>query len=363
MRKCIILLSLVLTAGLLLGLLTQDHGIRAAGDAYAGMDRFDRDVGNCISGAMEGILSLEKVYWLSDQDQTAPVPDPEAYGYADTAEERQALLDRAWELLEGQETLFTPETPVMPGSTVQYYLDETLFAVTWKEIREGCVYTCSEVKIAHPSQLRRFLAGGEYGCDRQFTTTEMARSVNAVVASSGDFYRFRQLGAIIYEGTVRRVDSALVDTCHIAREGNLRITRAGELPDAEAAQKYADDYGIRFSLNFGPVLVEEGQRCEPGHYLLGEISEGYARAAIGQLGPLHYLLTAANGEHGWQTVPDIHSFAANLEQMGCETAYALDGGQTAAIAMDGQLVNRVVFGQQRKISDIVYFATALPGGG
>ena len=41
-------------------------------------------------------------------------------------------------------------------------------------------------------------------------------------------------------------------------------------------------------------------------------------------------------------------------------AYALDGGQTAAIVMNDQLINKVSYGAQRKISDIIYFATAIP---
>ena len=43
--------------------------------------------------------------------------------------------------------------------------------------------------------------------------------------------------------------------------------------------------------------------------------------------------------------------------------YTLDGGQTAVIAMNDKLINSVLFGFQRKISDIIYFATAVPDGG
>lgn len=48
--------------------------------------------------------------------------------------------------------------------------------------------------------------------------------------------------------------------------------------------------------------------------------------------------------------------------MGAKHAYALDGGQTAVLVMNNQVINRVVFNSQRKVSDIVYFATALPSG-
>ena len=191
----------------------------------------------------------------------------------------------------------------------------------------------------------------------------MAESVNAVVASAGDFYRFRQLGTIVYEGKVRRVDSELVDTCFVDDRGDLIIAKAGQMEDEAMARKFVDEHKIRFSLNFGPTLIAEGRRCEPDRYLLGEIHEGYARAAVCQLGPCHYLLAAANREGPWQNVPDIREFASVLEMTQCETAYSLDGGQSAVIVMEGKPMNRVVFGQQRRISDILYFATALPEGG
>ena len=59
----------------------------------------------------------------------------------------------------------------------------------------------------------------------------------------------------------------------------------------------------------------------------------------------------------------MRMFAKNIEATGCRMAYSLDGGQTAAIVMNDQLINRPVYGTQRKISDIIYFATAVPDGG
>ena len=50
----------------------------------------------------------------------------------------------------------------------------------------------------------------------------------------------------------------------------------------------------------------------------------------------------------------------NFATFGCEKAYTLDGGQTAVIAMNDKLINQVSYGAQREISDIIYFATALP---
>ncbi len=325
------------------------------------LDKFDMHLTNRISEAMEGVLSMSKVYWLSDKDLVAPEPDQSKFGSTDDPASLQWLLDEARMLLKGQELYFSTETEIVPDTEVLYYLDDTILTITWKELHHECVYTVSEVRIADPSQFRRFLAGGEYGSEKQFITTEMAASVNAVVASSGDFYNFRKVGVIVYDGIARRVNSKYTDTCYIDKNGDMHFTYAGQIANLTEAQQFVDDNNIRFSVAFGPILIDDGKRVEPDNYHLGEIHEEYARAGLAQLGKLHYLLVAANSQgKKYPGTPTIEKFAAFMEQTGCEKAYTLDGGQTAVIAMNDQLINRVVFGYQRKISDILYFATAIP---
>ena len=250
---------------------------------------------------------------------------------------------------------------LVPGTPVRYYLDDTILAITWKQVLDGGVYTFSEIKIAHPSQFRRFLSGGEFGSDKLYVTTQMAQSVNAVVASSGDFYGYRQAGTLVYDGVVRRVNNGLVDTCYIDKNGDLLFTTRYDQMDKEQSQQFVDEHEILFSLAFGPVLIQDGRVITPDSYAVGEINDCYPRSALCQLGKLHYLLAVVNGEDAQPEVPTIHRFAENLRRSGITKAYALDGGQTAVIAMDGQLINAVLYGHQRPISDIIYFATAIPG--
>ena len=98
-------------------------------------------------------------------------------------------------------------------------------------------------------------------------------------------------------------------------------------------------------------------------YGVGEITEGYARAALCQMDSLHYIVVTANTTGPHQSIPTVAQFAKNIAATGCRMAYCLDGGQTATIVMNNDLVNRPVYGQQRKSSDIIYFATAVPEGG
>ena len=327
------------------------------------MDRYDMYMTNAVSKALDGVLSIKKIYWLSDDDLVAPEPDQSCFGETDDPSTLGWLFEEAADLLEGQDTLFTLDTPIIPGTKVKYYLDETILVITWKQLLDYEVYTISEVKIADASQFRRFLAGGEYGSDKQFTTTEMAASVNAVVASSGDFYKFRRYGTIVYDGVVQRVDSWQVDTCFINDEGDLLFNYAAEIVNVEDAQRFVDENGVRFSVCFGPILIDDGKQVPIYDYPLGEIEDDFPRAGLGQRDKLHYILCTVNAEYGFPNTPSIYGFSNVVKNFGCDKFYTLDGGQTAVIAMNDQLINNVLFGFQRKISDIIYFATAVPDGG
>lgn len=329
------------------------------------MDKYDMYVNNAIADSLDGFpfIEVEKVYWLSDHDQVAPEPNPECYGEVSSYEELLPILEQAEELLDGQTLAFTPDRPVWEGDSIHYYYDETILVITWKEIVDNSVYTVAEVKVAHPSQFRRFLAGGEFGSDKQYVTTEMARSVNAVLASSGDFYGYRKYGAVVYENELRRFEGESVDTCYITEDGDLLFTYRNELETEEEARAFIEENKVRFSLAFGPVLLDEGEIMVPGDYILGEVNGTYSRAAICQWDKLHYLVVNTSQEQGYIKRHKVRNFAEFIQELGCKTAYALDGGQTTAIVMDDELVTLPDYKTQRRISDIIYFATALPDGG
>ena len=302
-------------------------------------------------------------YTIAADAQVAPEPNQNFFGETTDPSSLKWLLDEAAWMLDGQPLYFSLDVQIYEDSTVMYYLDDSIFAITWKEVHEGSVYTFSEVKVRDPSQFRRHMAGGVFGSDVQYMTTEMAASVNAVVASSGDFYRFRDFGVCVYEGQVRRVEGTYAETCMIDGNGDMHFVYGGELLTTSDAQAYVDENNIQFSLCFGPVLVDNYQIVEHTWYGVGEITEGYARAALCQMGDLHYIVATANTQGDYQEIPTVATFSKYIAATGCKMAYCLDGGQTAAIVMNDTLINRPVYGTQRKISDIIFFATAVPEGG
>ena len=345
----------------MLGMETRPNLPAASNMDFQGI--YQRNLNNQISGALDGLVPIKRTYTLRDSDIVAPKPNAACYGETEDPAQMQEILDRAAVLLEGQQTLFTAETVTKPGSKIYYYLDDTIFAVTWKQVVHDGTYTFSEVKIAHASQLRRFLSEGKYNSGILHTTTEMSESVNAVVASSGDYYDYREIGIVVNDGKVYRDRGHYLDTCYIDVNGDLLFTYAGEYTEKEKIQAFVDENNIRFSLCFGPVMILNGEYRVPERYNSGEINQPYARAGLCQLGELHYAVVAANGEKPNYRMPTVADFGRQLHAMGIQTAYALDGGQTAAIVMNNQLINTVSYGSQREISDIFYFATALPENG
>ena len=104
------LLNLILTilclgilAGVFLGILlaqpTPAENAKTSGGQL--MDRFDRYMTNRLSDSLEGIASIEKVYWLDDHDIIAPEPDPNKFGTATDPKELAWLIEEAQPLLEG----------------------------------------------------------------------------------------------------------------------------------------------------------------------------------------------------------------------------------------------------------------------
>ena len=366
----IILISSVLFACISVGYLISNLIARAAEPepieptstepvSAAIMDTYDTIITDAMAEAYNAAKEMPKAYWIDADAQVAPMPNPACYGETEDPSSLQWLLDEASEILDGQELVFHTGIEIAPLSKITYYLDESIFVITWLEVRENLVYTFSEVKVTHPSQFRRHLANNEYDSDYIHPVSRMGNMVNAVMASSADFYRGRNHGIIVYQGEVKRTNySELVDTCFVDKNGDLILVPAGDLITIEEAQAFVDEHEIDFSLAFGPILVRDGVRCDPKQYYLGEATGKYPRAALCQMDKLHYVVVTANSQHSYRSFPTINKFADQIETLGALHAYTLDGGQTGTIAMRGKALNPLQ-SHERWISDIIYWGTAI----
>lgn len=310
---------------------------------------------------------VPKHYRIEENVLAAPAPDPSRFGESEDPAELESLLqtEEAQRLIAGRRLVWNPDIERFPGSTIRWYLDETILCIVWQEVEAREVGTFSEIIVADGSQLRRRIAGDEPFSLAFATTTDFARDCNAVLCLGGDFYHHgRACGIVVYQRDILRFEPKTCDCCFITPDGDLLFSYRGQFSTEEEARQFLDENDMLFSLCFGPVLIDDGVDVTPDYYNWGEIHDNYARSALGLLDPLHYLTMNLNcGAPGTQ-----YYFLATLRQeadamlaRGCYKAYALDGGQTATTVFNGERVNPVQFGWEKPISDVIYFATALPG--
>ncbi|MBR3294082.1 MAG: phosphodiester glycosidase family protein [Oscillospiraceae bacterium] len=331
----------------------------AKAEVMGGLDVFAY---NAASDALSDLVYIKKIYKIPENDLVAPMPNPEKFGVTSDPAEVQAVVESAAALIDGRELIWSPDIERMEDSTMRYYCDDTILAVTWKEGIDGSAVTFAEIIIADGSQLRRALSGNAFGSSVRMKATEMATAANAVIAINGDFYDNRQIGLSVYQRQICRNKGTALDSCFFTASGDMLMTHHGELVSDEDVEKFIKENDAIFAVSFGPILVEDGQLQTINSYAVGEVDSTYSRAAIAQKGQLHYLLMTIGQEGRYAKRCNINEAAKIIFAKGIDKAYALDGGQTATMVMQGQTVNRVDWDEERTMSDIIYFATALPGG-
>ena len=302
---------------------------------------------------------LHKAYEIPEDATVAPKPQG-VYGETFDVAEVQAIIDGAALLLDGQELAWNPDLNFWSEEPIRYYYDESILALTWKEIINGNMVTFGEVKFAHASQLRRAVTGNRYDYGIDEYPTKMAQNVNAVLATAGDFYGFRDLGITVYQRQLYRHNPASVDTAYFTADGNMIFSKRGELMNRAEAEQFIVDNDVLFAVAFGPIMVENGEPVHTSEYAIGEVNDRYSRAAIAQKDELHYLVMTVNFEGPCQKTCTLAQAVEYIAAKDVQQAYTLDGGQTASVVFGGELVNRPDWGEERTMSDIIYFASAVP---
>lgn len=364
--KGLLTAALLLASAFALGLTALFIGAETAEESWpapALADRLLRRTENVLTTAVEDYTHVNKHYTIPE-GSLPTAPDLRCYGESSDPQEILAVIERASALL-GEETVvgWTPETELRPGTGVQYYYDETILALCWQELSNERICTWVEVKLSDASQLRRKLAGDRYGYPIQLPASWLAGQDNAVCAISGDFYAFRTAGIHVYDGMLFTVSGWNADTCFFDEDGNMLIAHRYEINSWAQAAAYVRENRIRFSVAFGPSVLENGRIIIPEDYPWGENFETYARALLSQVGKLHYLFLCANcREEGFDRFL-TQEVAQLMIDHGCTMAYALDGGQTAEVVFNKRVVNNPEFDAERQVSDVICFASALPRGG
>ena len=276
---------------------------------------------------------------LSTPAPSAP-PSAEQNGADAPAEETQELPQRVYTGPWGEK--FADQ--LTDGEVIQTedsYRSANI-SVTLTHVEEpGLVYTIAEVYVSDIRFLRT--AFGPKGVGTSGMTSEMAAQNKAVVAISGDHFHARLEGPVIRNGVLYR-ETRAQDVCVLMSDGRLLTLDDSEL-DLEAL-KEAGPWQL---WSFGPELLEDGKAKEEFN---STVTRKNPRSAIGCVEPGHYFLVQMDGRGAYGSKGmTMQELAGLFESLGCESAYNLDGGASAGMAWNGELVS---YPYGRPVSDIIY---------
>ena len=75
---------------------------------------------------------------------------------------------------------------------------------------------------------------------------------------------------------------------------------------------------------------------------------------------LHYLFVNVENYGAYKRPCPVKDYAPIMIAKGIKQGYNLDGGQTSEVVFKGKFYNFVDYGNERDVSDIIFFASALP---
>ena len=271
---------------------------------------------------------------------------------------------------------FSPGYVPNPACFTQDGYEDASIRVQMETREEGGVtYRIAWVEIASPSQLRTAIAGkvkenakGQASFPSAVAKVKaIASSNNAVVAVNGDYYADNpnkttyeyRMGLKVRDNTNQTKDMLLIDD-----QGDFHIVLAQEKTAQRAAlDRLMEEYTILNGFTFGPALVKDGELLKTSKEYGYDPNGLTARTAFGQLDRLSYVMVIAEGVQKPERGVTHQQLANFMYSLGCRDAFNLDGGGSSAMYygyLGTAKYYNVLMGGDRDMSDIIYFATAVP---
>lgn len=313
------------------------------------------------------ILALFATYVLLDTFMIARPGVP----VSETSATSAATSTMASALPTGETSAAASESEIIPATTAGTTLPETVatepqitanayqdsnIKITIETVYkyDTAIYV-ADIQVSHVSYLKTAFAKGTYGRNIKALTSEMASSNNAIFAVNGDYYGFRNYGFVLRNGVLYRSSARLSgsdEALLIDSSGNFSIinerkSNATDLADAGAWQM----------LSFGPALVENGEVTVSAKSEVSQAMDSNPRTAVGQVSALHYIFIVSDGRTSESKGLSLLNLAEEFTARNCLVAYNLDGGGSATMWFNGQIVNNPTDGRsdtERNVSDIVY---------
>lgn len=193
-------------------------------------------------------------------------------------------------------------------------------------------YYVADVYVGDISCLRSGMPLGA-GFD---SALNIAADHGAIAAINGDSALSYRDGILVRNGLVYGSYPIFGDVCVLRYDGVMETFLAGEYTAEEifAEEPYQ-------CWQFGPALLEEDGRPRAWFNIAEELLGAHPRTAIGYFEPGHYCFVVVDGRRpGHSSGADMHALAQIMSDLGCLSAYNLDGGACSMMVFQGEWANQ-----------------------
>lgn len=216
-------------------------------------------------------------------------------------------------------------------------------AISKQRVRDTDVFV-ADIYVASAQYFKRSLSHDRWGANAESPSTLAVRS-NAILAMTGDYSHLFSKGLVVANGEVlRKTSNALRDNCLIYPDGSMVTFKRGKMEVKEVIKQ-----DIWQSFLFGPALLKSDG--SPYEKFSSNIGVANPRSVIGYFAPGHFCFVLVEGRQTNQKGLALVPLSNFMSELGCVSAYNLDGGQSAMLWFNGQLVNNPYNGG-RALTDI-----------
>ncbi len=294
-----------------------------------------------LPGAESMSATVQDVYQPT-QDDHAALPQPEV-----TVSEAPVIAPT--------DAPVQNKFPVYAPGELDYSSDTVDLKVTQHK-QDDFTYYVADIQIKDASQFSYAFSHDAYGRGNE-SVSDIADRNGALLAFNGDFCGSNKVGIVIRGGKLYRKQNSARHLLIVEADGTMRALTDRSGKQGQVANKLVDE-GVLHTFEFGPLLVKDGEAVRMSENFFIRTGRGYVepRTAIGQLGPLHYLVIVVDGRTpGYSEGCDLPTLQQLFIDRGCDFAFNLDGGGSTTLYLDGRVINHPSSGDERSVSDIVQF--------
>ena len=254
-------------------------------------------------------------------------------------------------LLAGSEPIVTETS---------YQSEDVNITITTRRASDSDVYV-ADIYVRSVECFLRGHAGEKYG-KATAKVTKLAENRDAIIAMTGDSGHYFTKGWAISNGEINKDSpNRLRDLAILYRDG-VMVGIPNEHVDNDQIRADADAGKIWHIFLFGPSLLDaEGKARPKAEFEDCNVKAANPRSVIGYYEPGHYCFVQVDGrktksalEKGKKNLGiKMRDLALLMEELGCQAAYNLDGGQSSMMWYGGEVISSPHKGG-RPVGDIVY---------